>query len=105
MSQVTSIEEALEKKTQEKHLSDYRASHFAVSTLDLEFDLYDENTQVKATSVMNRIGDNNQPLFLFGEQLKLLSVMVDDIEYAPLTDAPPQRDITLQRFAPLENIP
>ena len=26
----------------------------------------------------------------------------DNIEYARLTDAPPQRDITAQRFAPLE---
>jgi hypothetical protein len=26
----------------------------------------------------------------------------EDIEYAKLTDAPPQRDITAQRFAPLE---
>jgi hypothetical protein len=26
----------------------------------------------------------------------------ENIEYARLTDAPPQRDITAQRFAPLE---
>ena len=26
----------------------------------------------------------------------------ENIEYARLTDAPPQRDITVQRFAPLE---
>ena len=26
----------------------------------------------------------------------------ENIEYAKLTDAPPQRDITAQRFAPLE---
>ena len=82
MSQVDSIEQAVEKKPQEKHLSDYRASYFTVSTLDLEFDLYDNNTQVKATSVMHRVNDDNEPLFLFGEQLKLISVMVDDLEYS-----------------------
>ena len=82
MSQIDSIEEAVEKKPQEKHLSDYRVSHFTVSTLDLEFDLYDKNTQVKAISVIHRVNDDNEPLFLFGEQLKLLSVMVDDSEYS-----------------------
>jgi hypothetical protein len=32
----------------------------------------------------------------------IITVENDDVEYAPLTDAPPQRDITTQRFAPLE---
>ncbi|MCW8996692.1 MAG: aminopeptidase N, partial [Psychromonas sp.] len=82
MSQVSSIEEVVEKKPQEKFLSDYRASHFAVSTLDLEFDLYDKNTQVKATSVIHRIGENNEPLFLFGEQMKLCAIFVDDVAYS-----------------------
>ena len=81
MSQVASIEEVVEKKPQEKHLSDYRVSDFTVSTLDLEFDLFDDNTQVKATSEMCRTDDNKQPLFLFGEQLKLVSLLVDDIDY------------------------
>ena len=82
MSQVTSIEEDIEKKPQEKHLSDYRVSNFTVSTLDLEFDLYDNNTQVQATSRMHRANDNGQPLFLFGEQLKLQSLRVDNIDYS-----------------------
>jgi len=30
------------------------------------------------------------------------AVTNENIEYARLTDAPPQRDITAQRFAPLE---
>ncbi|MFT6986841.1 MAG: aminopeptidase N [Psychromonas sp.] len=82
MSQVTSIEEVVEKKPQTKHLSDYRVSNFAVSTLDLEFDLFDGNTQVKATSAMCRSDDQDLPLFLFGEQLKLLSILVDNIAYS-----------------------
>jgi len=30
------------------------------------------------------------------------AITVENTEYARLTDAPPQRDITAQRFAPLE---
>ena len=84
MSQVSSlesIEEAVEKNPQEKHLSDYRVSNFTVSTLNLEFDLYDTKTQVQAVSVMQRVNDDNQPLFLYGEQLKLQALLVNDIEY------------------------
>jgi len=29
-------------------------------------------------------------------------VQIDDTHYARLTDAPPQRDLTTQRFAPVE---
>lgn len=32
----------------------------------------------------------------------IITVDNNDVEYAPLTDAPPQRDITTQRLAPLE---
>jgi len=82
MTQVTSIEEVVSEKPQEKHLSDYRPSYFSVSTLDLEFDLYDNNTQVKAITTLSRNSDNNQPLFLFGEQLKLVSILVDNTDYS-----------------------
>ena len=81
MTQVASIEEIVEIKPQDKHLSDYRVSNFSVSTIDLEFDLYDSKTQVKATSLVTRTDDENKPLFLFGEHLKLLSLLVDDVIY------------------------
>ena len=82
MTQVASIEEVVEKKPQAKHLSDYQVSNFTLSTLDLEFDLFDDKTQVKATSAMCRTDDNNQPLFLFGEQLKLIALLVDNVAYS-----------------------
>ncbi len=82
MSEVNSNAEAVNKNPQEKHLADYRPANFTVSTLDLEFDLYDNSTQVKATSVIKRVNNNNEPLFLFGEQLKLLSVVVNDSAYS-----------------------
>ncbi|WP_019613792.1 aminopeptidase N [Psychromonas ossibalaenae] len=81
MSQVASIEEVTQKNPQEKHLCDYRACDFAVSTLDLEFDLFDECTQVKAVSHISRSTRSETPLFLFGEQLKLVSILVNDKPY------------------------
>lgn len=78
MSQVTSIEEVVEKNPQEKYLSDYRRSSFSIDTLDLEFDLFETQTKVTASSVVSRCDQSNAPLFLFGEQLTLLSLSVDD---------------------------
>ncbi|PKF60386.1 aminopeptidase N [Psychromonas sp. psych-6C06] len=81
MSQSSSIEEnneqVIEKNPQEKHLADYQPSDFLVDSLDLEFDLYDQNTVVKATSQVKRVGGDNSPLALFGEQLNLRSLRVN----------------------------
>ena len=77
MTQVSSIEENIEKNPQEKHLADYKPSDFLINSLDLEFDLFDENTVVKATSTVTRVAGENSPLFLFGEQLTLRSILVN----------------------------
>ncbi|MCG6201730.1 aminopeptidase N [Psychromonas antarctica] len=82
MSQVTPITEVFEAKPQEKLLSEYRVAEFTVSTLDLEFDLFDNNTLVKATSEVQRTSKHSEPLFLFGEQLKLVALMVDNRDYS-----------------------
>ncbi|TEW56007.1 aminopeptidase N [Psychromonas sp. RZ22] len=82
MSQVDSLEEVIEKNPQEKHLSDYRPSDYSISTIDLEFDLFDNQTTVKAISQVKRVSAKATPLFLFGESLKLLSVLVDDVDYS-----------------------
>jgi len=85
MTQVSSVEESIEekieKKSQEKFLSDYKASDYLVDSLELDFDLYDENTIVKATSVINRVAGDNSPLFLFGSQLTLRSIALDGIAF------------------------
>jgi len=82
MSQVDSLEQVIEKNPQEKYLSDYRSSDYVVSTIDLEFDLFDDRTTVKAVSQIERISADNNPLFLFGEALTLLSLLVDGVDYA-----------------------
>ncbi|MEI6896585.1 MAG: aminopeptidase N, partial [Psychromonas sp.] len=78
MTQVSSIEESIKKNPQEKYLSDYKPSDFTVDSLDLEFDLFEQNTFVKATSVINRVAGNNSALFLFGEHLTLVNISVNN---------------------------
>lgn len=77
MTQVSYSEENQQHNPQEKHLADYKASDFIVDSLDLEFDLYDEKTTVKAVSKIKRVAGENSPLFLFGEQLQLNQILVN----------------------------
>ena len=82
MSQVDSlVAENIEKNPQEKHLSDYRPSDYTITSIDLEFDLFDNQTKVKAVSRVERVSQASTPLFLFGEALNLVSILVDDVDY------------------------
>jgi aminopeptidase N len=81
MSQVDSLEQVNEKNPKEKYLSDYRPSDYTVSTIDLEFDLFDHKTTVKAVSQIKRVSDNKTALFLYGEVLNLISILVDDVDH------------------------
>ncbi|WP_409439375.1 aminopeptidase N [Psychromonas sp. GE-S-Ul-11] len=83
MSQSDSlVEEVIERNPQEKHLSDYRPSDYTISTIDLEFDLFDNQTKVKAVSQVKRVSTDVTPLFLYGEALTLVSLLVDGTEYS-----------------------
>ena len=75
------LEEVIERSPQEKHLSDYRPSDYTISTIDLEFDLFDHQTKVQAISQVQRVSQEVTPLFLFGEALNLISILVDDVDY------------------------
>jgi len=81
MTQVTSIENIVEKNPKEKYLTDYQVSDYEINSIDLEFELYDSNTLVKAVSRVVRVGEHDQPLFLFGEQLQLNKLLVNGIEH------------------------
>ena len=83
MSQVDSLaEEVAVKNPQEKYLSDYRPSDYLISSIDLEFDLFDNQTKVKAVSQVQRASKDITPLFLFGEELTLLSLLIDGVDHA-----------------------
>ncbi|AGH81307.1 aminopeptidase N [Psychromonas sp. CNPT3] len=77
MSQVSATDVLSESHSQEKFLADYKVSDYSIISLDLEFDLFVEKTFVKATSKVRALNDSNQPLFLFGQSLTLVSLCVD----------------------------
>ena len=60
-----------------RYLADYQAPHFSISTIDLTFDLADTRTHVTSIMEVKQEGDN-KTLILQGEQLKLLSVKIND---------------------------
>jgi aminopeptidase N len=64
-------------QTQAKFLKDYMPPSFTITTIDLDFRLHPSRTQVKALSRVVRQGDHQQALVLVGEQLKLVSVLLD----------------------------
>jgi aminopeptidase N len=56
---------------------DYRPPDWLVPEIKLDFDLGADRTRVRATLSVERNGDHQRPLRLDGDELKLLSVMVD----------------------------
>ncbi|UGA56294.1 aminopeptidase N [Vibrio sp. VB16] len=59
-----------------KYRIDYQSPSHSITHIDLEFDLYDRETIVVAVSKVKQLQESNI-LSLEGEQLKLLSVMID----------------------------
>lgn len=63
---------------QEIYLKDYQPSAFFVEHVALEFDLYPEKTRVTSQLTLKRQNKNVRDLFLQGEQLKLISVKLNN---------------------------
>jgi len=61
----------------EIHLKDYTPPAFRIEHTDLEVDIAEHATVVRATLRMERQGDAEAPLELDGEKLRLLSVAID----------------------------
>ncbi len=67
-------------------LKDYRPPSHMVKTIDLVFDLEDENTLVSSTMTVVQnpgAGDQPQPLILNGQQLELVSIKLDGKQLSP----------------------
>ncbi|GIU37716.1 aminopeptidase N [Shewanella schlegeliana] len=62
---------------QAKFLRDYQKPKFKISHIDLDFTLAQKQTQVVATSKVFRQGHHQEPLVLVGDELTLLSVMIN----------------------------
>jgi aminopeptidase N len=60
-----------------RYLSDYQVSNFSISTVDLTFELADTMTIVTNTMVIKRENKDAKQLVLDGEQLKLVSLQIN----------------------------
>lgn len=62
----------------EKFRRDYAPTPYAIESVDLNFDIHDEETFVTSTlQIAPRAGTKGEPLVLDGEQLRLVSIAVD----------------------------
>ncbi len=62
---------------QAKYRKDYQSPTHTITDIDLTFDLDDTKTKVTAISQVVQLKDSHT-LILDGEQLKLLSIKIDD---------------------------
>ncbi|GIU19797.1 aminopeptidase N [Shewanella sp. MBTL60-007] len=62
---------------QAKFLKDYQKPKFQISHIDLDFTLAEKQTKVVAISKVTRQGKHQEPLVLVGDELTLLSVMIN----------------------------
>ncbi len=60
------------------YLKDYKPYPFAIHALDMKFELFDDHTIVTATAQYERKSDKAKNVFLYGEDLELLSVEIDN---------------------------
>jgi len=68
-----------------KYRKDYLSPSHTITHVNLEFDLYDNETIVTAVSTVKQVKEQNA-LILNGEQLTLLSVCVDGIDWNQYTE-------------------
>lgn len=68
------------EKTQATYLKDYTPYPFQVESVDLHFELFEGKTIVRNAMVVVHKTANPVPMVLNGENLKLLSIQVDDKE-------------------------
>ncbi len=84
---------------QEIHLKDYQAPTHKVASTELFFDIHDGKTTVTCKTQYTKNNEDDAPLFLEGEELKLISCKLDGKDVQPkisnegLTLACPGKDI------------
>ena len=65
------------------YLADYKSPEFFIETVDLTFELSDSKTIVTSILNIKRVGSNKSSLLLNGQQLKLMSLALNNIEMTP----------------------
>lgn len=79
----------MSRSSQPRSRHDYQPPLFLIDSVDLQFDLDPQATQVRAELQIRRNGAHQQPLRLDGEQLQLLGLSIDG---QPLAAADYQQD-------------
>ena len=83
MTVTTASDAAPDQAPQPRFRRDYVPPHFDVESVELEFDLGEDGTEVTArVAYARREGSGGQPLVLLGEELETLRVAVDGCELA-----------------------
>ncbi len=67
------------------YLKDYTPYPFEIESLNLNFDIHDGYTIVTATSKFKRINENTKDIFLYGEELELISIKTNGTEITDYT--------------------
>ncbi len=60
-----------------KKRSDYKTPEYTIASVNLDFLLHDQATMVTAISSVQRLSPQSEPLFLFGDSLKLVFLKID----------------------------
>ena len=68
------------------YLKDYKAPDYMVMHVDMRFEIFDEKTLVHTKAQYTKNSDEDNDLFLNGQQLKLISCKMDGKEIDPKTD-------------------
>ncbi|MBX2858466.1 MAG: aminopeptidase N [Cellvibrionaceae bacterium] len=68
-----------ESQPEAVYLKDYQSPHFLIEKTQLSFDLFEDYTEVRAqlTIVRSASADQNSPLVLDGQDVKLMSLAID----------------------------
>ncbi|MBF0388663.1 MAG: aminopeptidase N [Desulfamplus sp.] len=72
----------LTKKHKTKYLKDYKPPAYWIDKIDLQFDLYDQETIVTSNMKISRnreVADENTPLIFDSKKLDIISVVANDI--------------------------
>jgi len=82
------------------YLKDYEKPAYEVKTIDLEFELHDTRTIVKSKMDVVRAGEENVPLFLNGEELELISLVLNGRELHESEYELNEQGVTLHQLPP-----
>lgn len=67
------------------YLKDYKPYPFEIEHLDLNFDIHEEHTIVTASAQYKRINPQAKDIFLYGEELEILSIQIDGNDVSDYT--------------------